>query len=172
MNIHVLTPNLRENVTWLPDVWVESDLREVAQIGGTAVHLALGTDKATQLAVCRPHNPNGHFVKWALEGAENWLWLRTYGRALAKEYYFRFGKEHGITDRVMALPASLGLPQRGGLTRFASAFGAFTPSADAPVHIQYRQYLVYRANNGLTMFWTQRPLPPFLDDSNRRRRTR
>lgn len=170
MNIHVLTPNLHENVTLLPDVWLESDLREVAQIGGTAVHVALGTAKAIELAVCNPYNPNGRFVKWALEGAENWLWLRTYGRALAKEYYYRFGKEHGITNRIMALPSSLGLPQRGGLTRFASAFGSFTPSPDAPVHIQYRQYLAYRAENGLRMFWTQRPLPHFLTPSPRRSR--
>ena len=81
--------------------------KEVAQMLCTAAH---HHGHPTPYAPV-PHNPK--VVRWVGARRGNWMWTLRYGRALGKEYVFRFGHPHASAEVIEAV-AHLG-PRDGWL---------------------------------------------------------
>ncbi len=153
MNLHHLDDDPRTCARLLPDVWLQADLRELAQILGTACHVA---GVAEGYDVCRPYNPGGRFVRWVLASRENAMWAMYYGHYLGLEFLDRHGKRHGLTDRlstaatVLLNEATFPTIDR---TPCPEAFDVYHPAGDTTTD-RYRDYLRMRRADGLRMVWT------------------
>lgn len=153
MNLHHLHDDPATCARLLPDVWLQADLRELAQILGTACHVA---GVADGYDVCKPYNPGGRFVKWVLASESNARWCFDYGFHLRAEYESRHHKSHGLADRLITaarvLNAETTFPSTDP-TPWPEAFGPLTP-AGATTTDRYRDYLRMRRAAGLRMVWT------------------
>lgn len=154
MNVHHLDDDPARNARLQPDVWLQSDLRELAQVLGTACHAA---GIALDRPVCRPYNPHGRFVRWVLASSGNASWAVRYGAEVVAEYRRRRGVDHASARPLLTAGALLllsGAAPQGPLTPWPEAFNGEHP-AGATTSERYRSYLALRVAGGLRVRWTE-----------------
>lgn len=111
----------------------------------------------TGLSPYRLTHPYHPCCVWVRESLSNWMWLRSLGLALCREYTWRYGKKHACDDIISSLTAP-SLPDIG-LTPVKYAFdGRFIISAD-PV-ANYRNY--YKLAKSHLFSWRKRDAPKWI----------
>lgn len=159
MNLHHLDDDPALCAHLLPDVWLAMDLKELAQILGTACHVA---GVAEGYDVCRPYNPNGRFVRWVLASDDNAFWCHRYASLLAIEYTLRHGKHHRSEDPLFIAARVLITEHtftQDALTPWPETFNGYHPAGSTTTE-RYRDYLRLRRADGLKMTWTAPAVEP------------
>ena len=151
----VLGEDKQVNIFVLDNCPVQS---AVYQCDKHVVKMILETTQMLSTIVGGPYKPthvNHPCTIWARESVENFLWLKTHGLALCKEYTHRYGKKHKCEDILwnMSVPDTL---SGDTLTPFALAMPEEFKSSD-PVK-SYRDY--YHTKKEFCR-WTNRSTPPW-----------
>jgi len=96
---------------------------------------------------------------WARQSKENYLWLCKLGKALCKEYSYRYEKTHSCEAVIEYCEKNIPetLPTIG-LTKFAEAMDDMY-KLENPV-LSYRNY--YKQGKKHLFSWKKREVPPFL----------
>jgi|SRR5210317_123380 len=116
----------------------------------------------------KPTHENHPCVKWAGEYLTNYNWSWQLGKALAKEYTHRFGKEHKSEDIIMSLKLPLVDIQLGSSPFVQCMPEEFTEKPSKAV-LAYRRYYV---SKDIDFKYTRRNRPwwfntlPLLEDRN------
>ncbi len=153
MNVFVLDRDPVQAAEMLCDQHVVKMTLETAQL--------LCSAHAT--APYRRTHHNHPCAVWARSSLANYLWLCSYGEAVAREYTYRFDKTHAseaIVSWAREHVAGLPLPD-GGLTPFAQAMPE-RYRGECPVEA-YRRYYVgekLELRGGST--WRRRGVPTFV----------
>lgn len=129
---------------------------EAAQILCTALH-RYGID-----APYRPTHAKHPSVLWAGDSVEHFRWLRRFGRALCREYSYRYGRRHGCERVLDSLPLRPPIPGAGWHDP-PQAMPEMYRRDDAVA--AYRAY--YRGDKASfpgkgAARWTRRKVPPFM----------
>jgi hypothetical protein len=194
MNIFVLHPNQRKAARWHVDKHIVKMILETAQLLYTAHWVlfyqqlkdcksAVALSRVQKLLEvpeymwqapeCETSGEPGYrpchvwhpCTKWARECSGNYLWLAKLGIELAKEFRFRFKKEHSCEKHIMWLYDNLPLtipmaPQNG----FAVAMGDEYKISKDPIVCYRHFYRTSKAERGLIKY-TGRQVPHWLKDS-------
>ena len=160
MNIHFFHPNPNMNARMLPDVWLLSDIKEVAQIMSTICSV----NETWTEQMYKPYNPDGRFVKWGLEKT-GWMWMLRYASFLGLEYAYRTRKTHKSMNvlQIFLQQSPLHSIDTEEPTFFPEAFLDYRPKGDT-VFERYRNYLLLREKDGLKVKWTKRRIPEWYID--------
>lgn len=133
----------------LCDQHVVKMILESAQMLCTTSNL-LGQE--TPYKPCHPKHP---CTLWTMSTYENYEWLLSHGRALAKEYTFRYNKRHKTEDVLDWIEKNAARPKNKGLTDFAQCMPEKYKSKDA---IQaYRNF--YNGEKNFARWNKGRPAP-------------
>lgn len=97
-------------------------------------------------------------TKWAAANRENFLWLVEHGKALAKEYTFRYGKEHKCESILTTLSACAKMIPQGQITDFVKAMPDEYKSSN--IVDSYRSYYLGEKRN--IAKWTKRQSPSWF----------
>lgn len=157
MNIFVLDRDIDRAARYHSDVHIVKMPLEAAQILCTALHIH-GLP-----APYRPTHARHPCVLWAAESLAHWQWLRRFGRALVREYGYRFGRIHGCAAVIDGLPKAPPLPDTGWRDPPQALPNAYKRD---DVVAAYRAY--YRGEKALfpgkgPARWTRRRMPPFMN---------
>jgi len=108
--------------------------------------------------VHRGGHANHPCTVWAGDSRANYEWLLEYGRALCREYTFRYGKEHACEAQIEVCAGLVSLLPSGGLTDPAQAMPDEYRSSD-PV-AAYRDYYWHDKRHNIQCDWSKgRPAP-------------
>lgn len=142
----------------LCDKHVVKMVLESSQILSTAHHT---NDSKIQHLVYKPTHINHPCTKWARETIDNYIWLGFHALALAKEYTFRYAKQHKCEYLIRLCLSYLPEISGEGLTPFALAMPESCKIAEDPVTC-YREY--YRKEKVSIARWNKgRDAPDWWD---------
>lgn len=191
MNIFVLHPNQHKAARWHVDKHVVKMLLETTQLLYTAhwvlFYPELQTYKSAvalsraqkklevpeymwQAPDCEASGEPGYrpchvwhpCAKWARASSDNYLWLAKLGLELAKEFTFRFKKEHSCEKHIKWLYDNLPLDiEMGPILNFAIAMDNQYKISKDPIVCYRHFYRTSKAERGLIKY-TGRNMPHFL----------
>lgn len=158
MNIFATSPDPVASAVALCDAHVVKMPIEAAQILGTVLRLAGATDDA----LARVTHARHPCTLWAASSREAARWLLLHGVALCDEYTHRYGREHGVTPRLLAAAPLLDLLPDAPMPPFAMAVP--DDLLALPVHDAYRALLArkhaaWREAGKRPARWTRRDAP-------------
>ena len=157
MNIFYLDKDPVKCAEYHTDKHVVKMAVESAQILCSAYYFT----NETELSPYRLTHPYHPCCVWARESLANWMWLRSLGLSLCREYTWRYGKKHACEAIISSLAAP-SLPDIG-LTPIKYAFdGRYIISTD-PV-ANYRNY--YRLAKSHLFSWRKRDIPYWLFEND------
>ena len=110
------------------------------------------------VAPYRLTHKNHPSTKWATRNRANFMWLIEHGKALAKEYTFRYGKEHKCEKIFFELEKVSSIIPDGKLENFALAMPNEYRSEDSVK--SYRKYYVGEKTSFAK--WTKRKAPDWF----------
>jgi hypothetical protein len=144
MNIFVLDKMPHKSAEYLDDKRVVKMITETAQMLSTAFYQKLAPKKyamliTTDKRIYKPAYYNHPCTVWTRESYTNWMWLKTYGIYLYKEYKARYGKIHKAGEVIKQFPDPTHLP-KVGLTSFAQAMPDQYKNTDTVK--AYRDYFI------------------------------
>lgn len=149
MNIFVLDENPVQAAVWHVDRHAVKLPLEAAQMLCTNLHLA-GVP-----AHYRPGFANHPCTKWSRASRDNFLWLCSYGLAVAAEYTHRYGRVHACQAIIADCQQRADVIPAGPRTPFAQAMPLQYQQADAV--LAYRAY--YCGAKGHLARWSFRQPP-------------
>ena len=107
MNIFFLDEDIGRAVRYHCDQHVVKMPLETVQILCTALH------RHGMSAAYRPTHARHPSVLWAGDSAAHFRWLRRFGKALCREYSFRYGRRHRSEGVLDGLPRDPPIPDVG-----------------------------------------------------------
>lgn len=146
VNIFVTSPDPALSAQALDNKRVGKMLIEAVQMLSTA---ALTRDSSLRNVegLYRPTHPNHPCTLWAGESRSNWLWLHEHASALAREYSYRYGREHATGQKLAFVLRCAWTIPNGDLTPFANCAahrGLGLDRTSLPPVEAYRSYLNHR----------------------------
>lgn len=156
MNLFILDENFEKNAQFHVNCHITKIPLEAAQILCTVRRLY--GDESAKYKATHIHHP---CVKWAANSFANYLWVCKYGRALCKEYTYRYGKTHAcqsvINDCMAEVP--YGKFPLSGLTQFVRAMP--DKYKIGTVVDSYRAY--YNGEKSHLFSWKNRNTPEWIE---------
>jgi len=162
MNIFVLNENPKIAAQDCVDKHCVKMVLELYQQLGSAVRRHGAVDD--QMPLTKKGTPlkggyhNHPCTRWCGDSRENFKWAATHALALAKEYTFRYGRQHACEDGIRILSEMADLVPDGELTPFAQAMPDEFQNPDA---VQaYRDYYFHDKRKNIDCSWKKgRPSP-------------
>lgn len=141
MNIFVSSYDPVECSVNLDDRRLVKMVLETAQIMSTAIRSAPIAFPPEVEELYRPTHINHPCVVWARNTSANFLWLYLHGMALARDYSYRFGRQHKSKEILEKAWSWRGCIPLGEMTPFADCSGLPPDSEPSDIHLRYKECL-------------------------------
>ena len=170
MNIFILDESPELCARYHVNKHVVKMILETAQLMSTAVRVSLieeSNKKLTtmpELGIYKTTHTKHPCSLWTKESLDNFLWLAELGKALGKEYTFRYGKEHRSIEVIKRCVGLKHVITKGKITKFAQAMPDKYKCENAVN--AYRAY--YIGDKAKIAEWKNRPEPEWWKTSGER----
>ena len=110
-------------------------------------------------------HPKHPCTLWTMESSANYRWHYEHFRALAKEFEYRYGKQHStwvdLHETLATLPKNI--PLKNSMTPFKLAMGVAPDCINIADPVgSYRKFYMTKQYR-FSMEWTKRPIPEWFE---------
>lgn len=160
MNIFFLDENIEKNVKMYCDQHCRKMLVETAQLL-SFVYYFTGQKNLAPYKLTHPNHP---CAKWTRENLNNWILLLNLGKALHKEYQYRFAKNHKsgiLIDEYFKIPDLPNKEMTNPPIVVSPESLIINDIYESYRNLYIHKFLLWKTKN-MNMLWTKRDIPYFI----------